>query len=308
MSHSSGLHRPSVCAVTVNWNGLSDTIECVDSLLAQTYPLAQIIVVDNASDGDDADRLTARFGKSITVVRNSSNLGCAGGYNSGIHYAMAGASTDYILALNNDVVAAPDMVSELVRCALTDPAIGIVGPKVFYYDWNGRRNVIWSAGGTIHRWGLKLHHQLGDGVESAVAFNQTRDVDWISGAAILITPAALKDAGYFNTWYFVGHEDIELCLKAGAAGHRIVYEPRAQAWHKVGASAKKVGITYADPAAYFYLIRQTFPSHVYVYHLALFPLLLVRWGLLYVATSRDRSQLRRFLVDFKRLLSRTRPT
>ena len=165
MSMTSGAGKATVIAVTVNWNGLNDTIECVNSLLSQTHALAEVVVVDNASDGDDADRLIAQFGPAVTIVRNSSNLGCAGGYNSGIHSLAVHPAPDYILAVNNDVVAAPDMVAELVNVAQSDRAIGIVGPKIFYHDLNGRRDVIWSAGGAIHRWGLKFHTQRGDGEE-----------------------------------------------------------------------------------------------------------------------------------------------
>jgi GT2 family glycosyltransferase len=305
---TSGADNATVIAVTINWNGLNDTIECVESLLAQTHRLAEIIVVDNASDGDDAGRIVELFGPAVTLIRNPSNLGCAGGYNSGIHSLAAHPAPDYILAVNNDVVADPDMVAEMVKLAQSDRTIGVVGPKIFYHDLNGRHDIIWSAGGAIHRWGLKFHTQRGDGEEDGPEFSAARDVDWTSGAAVLMTPTAFKDGGEFNTWYFIGHEDIELCLKAGAAGHRIVYAPRARAWHQVGASAKKVGITYADPAAYFYLIKHTSPTYVYLYHLALFPALLARWGVLYLAKSRDRAQLRRFLADMRRLVSRGNPS
>ena len=299
---------PLVTAVTVNWNGLHDTIECVDSLRQQSYGNLEIIVVDNASDGDDVASLNERYGNTVTLVRNDTNLGCAGGYNSGIRHARAHSRPHYILAVNNDVVADVNMVAGLVQAAESDPTAGLIGPKIYYHDWNGRTDVIWSAGGTIHRWGLKIHRQRGDGEQDKVQFDVMQEVDWVSGAAVLIRPAALDDAGYFNTWYFIGHEDIELCLKASGAGHRILYAPRARAWHKVGASAKKVGISYADPAAYFYLIRHTFPLHIYLYHVALFPLLLARWGILFLARSRDRSQLRRFTSDMKRLVTGSRST
>jgi len=305
---ASSVLPPLVCAVTANWNGLQDTIELVDSLLQQSYEHLEIVVVDNASDGNDADRLEERYGDRVTIVRNRTNLGCAGGYNSGIHYAQEHFDPQYVLVVNNDVVCDAEMVAELVKAASSQQGIGIVGPKIFYYDWNGRRDIIWSAGGLIHRWGLKIHSQRGGGAEDSHEFDRMQEVDWTSGAAMLLTPAALQDAGYFNTRYFIGHEDIELCLKAAAAGHRILYAPRARAWHKVGASARKVGISYADPAAYYYLIQQTFPAHVYAYHLALFPLLLSRWAVLFLLRSRDRSQLRRFVLDIKRLLTRSGPT
>ena len=83
----------------------------------------------------------------------------------------ARAATDYILILNNDIVTHHDMVAQLVKSGQSDHAIGIVGPKIYYDDWNGRKDVIWSAGGTIHQWGLKLHTQRGDGEDDGPEFD-----------------------------------------------------------------------------------------------------------------------------------------
>ena len=291
--------QPLVAVITVNWNGLSDTRECLDSLRNQTYQNIDVTVVDNGSDGDDAERISEAYGDFVTVVCTGTNLGCAGGYNAGIQHVLTLVHPDYFVIINNDVTADKDMVKTLVETATSHPASGIVGPKIYYKDHHGRSDVLWSAGGDIQRWGLKIHRQLGDGAPDCGQFDAEREVDWISGAAMLFTPEVLGDAGYFNTWYFIGHEDIEFCLKATAAGHAITYAPRARAWHEVGASARKLNITYADPGAYYYLIRHTFPTHVYLYHLALFPLLLARWTVLYVARCRDPRALRRFFHDLR---------
>ncbi|MBN1855932.1 MAG: glycosyltransferase family 2 protein [Dehalococcoidia bacterium] len=306
MTHSHSETQPLVAAITVNWNGLSDTRECLDSLKNQTYQNLIVVVVDNASDGDDAERISEAYGDFVTVVRTNTNLGCAGGYNTGIRHVSTLMNPDYFIVINNDVTADQNMVKTLVETAALHPAAGVIGPKIFYKDYHGRSDVIWSAGGTINRWALKIHRQLGDGIVDCADFNNEREVDWVSGAAMLFTPEVLHDAGYFNTWYFIGHEDIEFCLKATATGHMVTYAPRARAWHEVGASARKLSITYTDPGAYFYLIRQTFPRYVYMYHLALFPLLLARWTVLYIARSRDRNALRRFLRDLRRFLSGSR--
>ncbi len=296
--------EPSLVGViTVNWNGLADTIECLRSLRKQTYSNLHVVVVDNGSDGNDAECIREAHGDFATVIRTERNLGCAGGFNAGIKHMQSRVSPDYFLIVNNDVTADVDMVARLVEAAGSHPNAGIVGPKIYYDSYCGRSDVVWSAGGVIHRWGLKIHRQLGDGADDCPEFDTEREVDWVSGAVLLFRPEALRDAGCFNTWYFIGHEDIEFCLKAAAAGHRIVYAPQARAWHKVGASARKLNITYADPAAYYYLIRQTFPTHVYLYHLSLFPLLLARWAVLYVTRSRDRGALRRFAHDLRGFLT-----
>ncbi len=289
--------RPLVGAIVVNWNGLSDTLECLASLKKQTYDNVKIVVVDNGSDGDDAARIREAYGDFVAVVRTERNLGCAGGFNVGIDYLLSKVHPDFYLLVNNDVTVAGDTVELLVEALTTHPGVGIVGPKIYYKDYNGRSDVLWRAGGTISRWSLKVHRPIGDGHNDCEEYNQEREVDWISGAVTLFTREALRDGGHLNTWYFIGYEDIEFCLKARAAGHRILYVPRARAWHEVGASVRKMHLSYADPGAYYYLIRRTFPTHAYVYHLALFPLLLARWGILFVARSRDAGQLRRFAGD-----------
>ncbi len=303
MTNAERVRPPLVGVVTVNWNGLSDTLDCLESLRGQTYRTMRVVVVDNGSEGDDAERIREAYGDFASVIRTERNLGSAGGFNAGVRYLLGEAYPDYFLIVNNDVTVDASMIERLVETAVSRPGAGIVGPKIYYKDYRGRSDVVWSAGGVINRWGLKIHRQLGDGADDCAEFDSEREVDWISGAAFLFKREVLDAAGYLNTWYFVGHEDIEFCLKASAAGHRVIYEPRARAWHAVGASARKVSITYTDPGAYYYLIRQTFPTHVYMYHLGLFPLLLGRWAVLFLVRIRNAGALRRFAGDFGNFLT-----
>ncbi len=297
---------PHVSIVTVNWNGVEDTTECVLSLQRQTYPNFDITVVDNGSDGDDRSVLKSLFGTSISVVHNATNLGCGGGYNTGVRRALRDETPDYVLIMNNDMVADSHMVEELVRAASSDEAVGIVGAKVYYYDSSGRSDIVWSAGGEIRRWGSKIHRRRGDGQRDTTEYQSIRRVDWVSGAALLFRPQVIRQAGLFNARHVVGYEDIQFCLKASAAGYGILFAPSARAWHKVGASARKLHINSTNPSAYYELIGECFPRHVYAYHLSLFPLLLCKWALLYALRSRDRAALRRFLRDLRVFVLRRR--
>ena len=297
---------PRVSIVTVNWNGVGDTIECVLSLQQQTYPNFNITVVDNGSDGDDQAVLESLFGTSVSVVRNETNLGCGGGYNTGVRHALRDEAPAYVLIMNNDMVADSHMVEELVNAASADDMIGIVGAKVYYYDYNGRSDIVWSAGGEIRRWGSKIHRRRGDGHRDTTEYQSIQRVDWVSGAALLFKPQVIRQAGTFNARYLAGYDDIEFCLKASAAGYGILFAPSARIWHKVGASAKKLHITCTNPSAYYELIRECFPRHVYVYHLSLFPLLLCKWAFLYLLRSRDHEALHRFLRDLRVFVLRRR--
>lgn len=300
------MNCPKVSIIILNWNGLEDTIECLESFKKVTYPNYEVIVVDNGSDGNDAEVLKEKFGDYIQLVQNDENLGCAKGFNVGIIYALENSRPDYIMIMNNDMVVAPDFLDELVRVAEGDTQIGIVGPKIYYYDYKGRNDVIWSAGGKIQRWSVKIHRQMGENDDDLPKYQTITNVDWINGAVLMFKSGLAEEVGLLNPWYFFSNVDVEFCVKARRHGFKIVYVPAAKAWHKVGASAKKAHITYADPSSYYYFIKHNFPLYVYIYHLLLLPALLSWWALLYLIKHRDIHTLRRFLSDFARFVLQRR--
>jgi GT2 family glycosyltransferase len=97
---------------------------------------------------------------------------------------------------------------------------------------------------------------------------------------------------------------VQFCLKARAAGHQVVFVPEAQAWHKVGVSARKMHLTYTNLPAYFHLIRECLPRYVFAYQVALLPILCSRWALLYLLRSRDPKALRSFAAQVFRTRSK----
>jgi len=86
--------HPTVSTIILNWNGLKDNIECLESLDKVTYPNYQVIVVDNGSTGDDGKTLRERYGDYIQIIQNDKNYGYAEGNNIGMRYAMRNGS-DY---------------------------------------------------------------------------------------------------------------------------------------------------------------------------------------------------------------------
>ena len=262
-----------VCIVILNWNGLADTQECLRSLQRLTYPNREVILVDNASTGDDVPQLQREFGNSIRIVRNEKNYGFAAGNNAGIRYALDHSSLDYVFLLNNDTVVAPDFLDELVRAAEANPNAGILGPKIYYYDFDGRKDVIWAAGGRIRWWHPWFYHTTGQGHDDLPKYQKLRAVPWISGAAIMIKLQVLEQISLLNAEYFLGGEDVEYCLKARAHGFKCLYVPAARIWHKVGRSRLKHGPRFADLPDYFRLLRRNTSLPFYGFHLLLSPLL-----------------------------------
>ena len=296
------MDQPKVSIITLNWNGLEDTRECLESLKKVTYANHEVIVVDNCSDGDDAEVLKRQFDGYIHLICNDKNYGCAEGFNTGIRHVMEDCNSDYILLMNNDVVVDPGFLDHLVEMAESDEQIGVVEPKVYYYDYHGRKDVIWSAGGSVRWWAPKIPHQLGQNDSDVSKYQTTTTVDWVSGAVFLLKRRLAEEIGLLDPWYFLGHEDVDYCLRAKKQGYQIVYVPSATVWHKVGVSARKAHITYADPTAYYHFVRQCFPLPVYLYQLLLFPALLSRWAILFLKENRDRHALWTFLGDFIRFV------
>jgi GT2 family glycosyltransferase len=119
---------PLVSVVVVNYNGERYLRTLLPSLLAQTYPRMEIVVVDNASI-DSSLELLAGFGKSVRVVRSPRNLGFAGGNNLGV----ASSRGRHVALINSDTVVDPDWLRQLVVEIESDPAIAAVGSKITFF-------------------------------------------------------------------------------------------------------------------------------------------------------------------------------
>jgi len=303
LSSPSHTGSPTVSAVTVNWNGFKDTVDCVESLLRQTHSPAEIIVVDNASDCDDADRLAERFGNQVTILRNGTNIGCGPGYNTGIQHVLQKGDSEFILVLNNDVVAHPRMIESLVEAARERSRVGVVGPKIYYRDVDGRSDVLWATGGQTHLWSPQIHSLRGCGEVDEGQYDTSQRLDWVIGAVMLLRTSALRKTGLFNPRYFAGLEDAELCHEMGSHGYEVVYAPAARAWHGVNTTSRKLWIFYVNPPAHYYHIAKCFPWHAALYQFALMPLTFARWTVLFLVRIRNPRALLRSAADSRRFIA-----
>lgn len=298
------MNHPKVIIIILNWNGLEDTIECLESLKKITYPNYEVIVVDNGSEGNDAQVLKERFGDYIQLIQNDKNYGFAEGNNIGIRYALANSFPEYFLLLNNDTVVAHDFLTELVKTAESDGEIGIVGPKIYYYDFGGRKDVIWSAGGKIGLLRPHVSYLIGYNDDDLPKYQAITSVDWIIGAAMLFKSCMIEKLSLLNSEYFFGFEDIEYSIKARKHGFKVVYVPTARIWHKVGASRKKCDPNFANPSPYYRFIKENFSVFVYIYQLLLLLIIILpRWVIAYLVKDIDKETLFKFLSNFRNFIS-----
>ena len=121
-----------VSVVIVNYNRAQLLCECVSSVLGQVSRPAEVIVVDNGSSDGSADLVERSFGGEVRLIRLEKNLGFAGGNNVGIR----AAGSEWIALINNDAVADPVWLSEMVRAVGQDPDIGLVACRIMRADKN----------------------------------------------------------------------------------------------------------------------------------------------------------------------------
>jgi N-acetylglucosaminyl-diphospho-decaprenol L-rhamnosyltransferase len=224
----------AVAVVLVTYQSARDLAMCLGSLerAAGPHPL-EVVVVDNAST--DASVEIAR-GYGAKVLENHTNQGLSRAINTGV--AVTGAP--WLLIANPDTWLSPGSLRRLLATATSDPRIGCVGPHLANPDGSdyptGRRFPSMLLG-AVHAavaplWpdnpATRWYHMAG------VDRSRPLDVDWVSGACMLIRRQAFEQIGGFDPGYFMYFEEMDACLRLHRAGWRIVFDPLAEVKHVVG--------------------------------------------------------------------------
>lgn len=174
--------------------------------------------------------------RRMILIKNKDNYGFAGGNNVGMKFALIVLNPEYVLLLNNDTVVDRRFLDELVKVAESDEKIGIVGPKIYYYDYHGRSDVINFTGADLIFW---------RGTEKRYGFNEVDRGHWdklmsvnkIEGSCMLIKTELFKNVGLFDEKFFCYWEETDLCFRAKTKGYDLLYAPAAKIWHKVASSS-----------------------------------------------------------------------
>jgi GT2 family glycosyltransferase len=254
------LKTPKVSIVILNWNGYGVTRECLASLSKIDYPNCGVVLVDNGSADGSPDRLAAEF-PEITLIRNQENLGFTGGNNVGIRRALE-ENADYVLLLNNDTVVAPNFLSELIRAGESDNRIGLLNPKILYFEPSDR---IWYAGGSFNIWkGIASHR--GNRELDRGLYDTPEEVTFITGCAFLIKTEVIRKIGLLDECLFYSCEDTDWTIRSLKTGYKALYVPSSVLWHKESMDVKSnAGKAFRD----FYNVRNCLllaRRHAKAYH------------------------------------------
>ncbi len=243
---------PLVSIVTINFNNTDVTRALLNSLRQATYPSLEVIVVDN-SNKESCAILENEF-PEIKYLNPGANLGFAGGNNRGIEISTG----DYILLLNNDTEVDPGFMEPLVARMQSDAEIGIVCPKLLYYD---EPDVIQFAGfqpiNPVTGRGFSIGYLEKDNGQHNTAMPTSR----AHGAAMMFSRTGLNKVGLMAELFFLYYEEMDYCERFKRAGYTIWYEPASKVWHKESMATGK-GSTlktfYYSRNRLLYLRRNTF--------------------------------------------------
>ena len=226
--------------IIVNWNVRDLLRECLRSIEAGKGGLSlEIIVVDSASSDDSVAMVRSEF-PSVHLIACTENVGFPRGNNIGLQEARG----DYLLLLNPDTVIVDDALAVLVSYLQVNPDVGVVGPQLLNPDGSvqsSRRRFPTAATGFFEStWleglapGILRRYYALDLPDDATA-----DVDWLTGACIMVPRLAYEAVGGLDEGYFMYSEELDWCRRIKESGRRVVYYPAARVIHHVGKSSEQ---------------------------------------------------------------------
>jgi len=218
--------EPEVSIIMPVYNHWELTVACLRSLAFDSSATEyEVIAVDDASNDQTHEFLPKVEG--IRVVQLKQNSGFIGAVNAGLDAARG----RFILLLNNDTVVKPGWLDALMRTIEVEENVGVVGAKLIYPD-----GTLQEAGGIIWRDGTGLNYGRG-GDASDPAFNFVRDVDYCSGACLLVRKEILDVLGGLDRRFSPAYyEDTDLAFAARKLGYRVLYQPDSTVVHAEGSS------------------------------------------------------------------------
>jgi len=209
-----GTFEPLVSIIVITFNGKHHLQRCLPSLKKTHYGNYGIILIDNASTDDTVEYVKGNF-PDVRIIRNSENLGFAKGNNVAMRIAIS-EDAKYVLLLNDDtIILDPNWLRHAIAVAERDPMIGMVGFEL-----------------------------TTDASKSSPPDLVVKDVERISGCALLIRNDVLKRLGYFDEVYFAYAEESDLEVRAMKSGYRL-REINVPIYHKGSGSFSKIPVRFA---------------------------------------------------------------
>ncbi|MDR2745023.1 MAG: glycosyltransferase [Desulfovibrio sp.] len=276
----------NVAVILLNYNGGSDTVQCLEALCGLCASPGQIIVVDNDSSPEDrnfvqtsCERLRGDFRAKNTrmqLVFLPENNGYAAGNNAGTRLALQDSECSACWILNNDTEPASDALDRLCERLNQKPKAGVAGSTLVYA--HDRETVQCAGGFKFSKYTGATPALHGNERLSAVAWLAPEPAEsrlgFLCGASMLVRREVFEDIGLPAEEFFLYYEDAEFGLRARKAGYSLAWAPDSIVFHKeggstgaksasTGRSAERPGLMdYLALRNRIYLIRTFFPVFI----------------------------------------------
>ena len=234
--------NPLVSIITVNFRQADVTVDLLQSIEKNSYKNVEVIVVDNGSLEDCSAVFTQAY-PSVKNIVSAENLGFAGGNNLGI----AAATGDYLFFINNDTILTDGLIESLLSRFLTNVNIGVVSPKIRYYD---NPTVIQYAGFTEMNSLTGRNEAIGKNETDNGQHDTAHTTAYAHGAAMMVSREVVENVGGMPEDFFLYYEELDWCAQIKRAGFDIWYEPTGLIYHKESAAVGKM-----SPLKIYYITR-----------------------------------------------------
>ena len=240
--------------------------------------------------------------RRLILIKNRNNYGYAGGNNKGIQFALGVLNPEFILILNNDVVVDKKFLNVIIQALKLNPETGIAGPKVYYYDYNGRSDIIHSVGAKILL-EKGTAPPIGINTQDTGQFDSEYHPDYVEGSCMVLKSSMLNSIGLFDNTFFAYWEETDLCIRAKKKGYEILYVPYSKVWHKVSSSWKKKNNKkiYLETRNRIIFLKKHLPSKKFCKYILTY---FVIQSIIFLIKSEDITQIITYLKAVKDALTR----
>jgi len=237
-----------IVVLILSYNGKHLLEDSISTYLANDYPDFEVVVIDNGSNDGTKEWVENSY-PDVFVLRTEKNLGYSGGFNFGLDYVFNKKNADYVLITNNDVKADSKVISELVKVAVTDPMIGFVTGKVYYFD---QPDIFQTVGYETDPL-LWVKGHKGQRKKDIGQFDKIEELEFSDDIFILVSKKCFEATNGYDINFQFQAEQFDWQIRAKKNGFKIFYSPGAKIWHK-----ESMTIGKSSPFKTYYDVRNSY--------------------------------------------------
>lgn len=233
----------------ISFNGVKDAFDSIESFTSQNHLIEKFILLDNGSNKENKTLLKSYHHSKTEIIDHPSNLGFAGGFNLLFEHALKNLTSDYFLILNNDTIATPTLIENLLNIAEPNK---IISPMIL---WNKDKETVIQSAGEFDFTMMKMKNKF-EGLNYKDVPKGPHNIGQTDGCCFLIHRSWLEKGHKFNEDFFMYYEDVEFFLQLRNKGVSFIYQADAILFHKeYGSSGDR---NTPSPLRNYYFFRNRF--------------------------------------------------